>query len=315
MRSKLVNIRQSLKTREFKVFFGFFVLSLFFWLFTKMSQVYSVSKTVTVDFVNIPNTQFVQKQAKSITIDIEASGYELLKMEFFSPNITIDVANEVEQTNGRYYWSILKNKKKIKNIFSNDVVILGYNSDKLQLDITAYVALKLPVKLQAEWSFKTNYYLKKGVEISPDSINVYGPANVLDTLQHVTTELIIRRNIQKTVNTTLAIETGLENLKFEKDSVHLTGEVVQYVHKELRVPIRIINLPEQKKVTTFPKEITITFLVPMSDYARLSPSDFDLISDYKKQQGSTLAVSLVNAPKFLKNLIVRQKDVEFILSE
>jgi hypothetical protein len=285
MRSKLVNIRQSLKTREFKVFFGFFVLSLFFWLFTKMSQVYSVSKTVTVDFVNIPNTQFVQKQAKSITIDIEASGYELLKMEFFSPNITIDVANEVEQTNGRYYWSILKNKKKIKNIFSNDVVILGYNSDKLPLDITAYVALKLPVKLQAEWSFKTNYYLKKGVEISPDSINVYGPANVLDTLQHVTTELIIRRNIQKTVNTTLAIETGLENLKFEKDSVHLTGEVVQYVHKELRVPIRIINLPEQKKVTTFPKEITITFLVPMSDYARLSPSDFDLISDYKKTTG------------------------------
>ena len=189
MKKNIQSIKQSFRTKEFRVFSGFFILSLIFWMFSKMSHTYLVSKEIDVHFVNIPKTKFIDKLDHQLKADIEVSGYELLKMEFINPEINIDANSELSKTEANYYWSVKSNEKKIKSSFSSEVKLLNISPDTLFLEVNEYQERTLPIHLNTSFSYAKDYHLKehgdnipvmKSIKRTLDPNNIMNPGKIFD---------------------------------------------------------------------------------------------------------------------------------------
>ena len=72
---------------DYIVFFTFFVISAFFWLLISLSQEYSVSYDMRVYLQSPPKSKLITKQVDStVTFNITAQGFYLLKLEFMHPD-------------------------------------------------------------------------------------------------------------------------------------------------------------------------------------------------------------------------------------
>ena len=69
---------------------------------------------------------------------------------------------------------------------------------------------------------------------------------------------------------------------------------------------------------TFPSHVTLTCLVPISQYAHIVSDDFlvgNTFDEIQSTPGANGAIKVLNAPHIAHNIIISQDSVEYIISE
>jgi hypothetical protein len=160
--------------------------------------------------------------------------------------------------------------------------------------------------------------MQKGVAKSiPDSIKVFGPRIIMDTLKWIATEPIEKDKVSDTIRKVVSL-IPVRTLQYSHDKVDVVVPVEKFTEKTLSIPIEAINLPNNLMLKTFPGYISVSTMVSVSDYNRLNPDLFRAVVNYNdiSENGSRkLKVSLVRVPNYIVNTKFLPKSVEFIIEK
>ena len=301
------------KTRSFLIFLA---LSFLFWMITKFSNEYTEILTAEVGFDNFPmGVVPISDTSSEVQLTLTASGFQLLYYNFFGTSITLDSGKGVfENGNASIPLQLsipeiqeqLSGTTKIRTIFPN-TVYFNYS----QLDIK-----RLPIALQRSLNVAAGFGIAEPLVFFPDSINVIGASNVLDTLKTVFINTPNKTDIKKSfIDQFNLLNPAPEELEFSESETSLKVVIGRFSEKTIKVPIRLFNVPDSIALKLFPSSINLTFSASLAKIKAITASDFIISCDFKllKAGDESVELKLIDAPNQLQNLRWSPKEVEYLI--
>lgn len=308
----------SAKSREFFVFLFFFLIAGGYWLLQTLNNDYETEFSIPVRIKGIPDDVVITSEPPAeIRVRVKDKGTVLLNYmlgKSFYP-ITFDFADYRSKSNHvRIYAADYE--KKITSQLNASTLLQTITPDTLEFYYSAGTSKKVPVRLQGRVSAGRQYYLSDTI-LTPDSVQVYAPRKVLDTITAAYTRPVRLENITDTLKQKVTLNAG-KGVKFTPSAVNLTLPVDVYTEKSVEVPLHGINFPADKALRAFPSKVQVTFQVGMSHFHQISASDFSILVSYEellKLGNDKYTVRLHTCPKNISHIRINPAQVDFLIEK
>jgi hypothetical protein len=290
------------------------------WFLNALSKDYSTSIYYPVKYVNPPKNQFLANTPpKKLELKVQAHGFTLLRHKLnlsFSPivlNLTNITQNLVPDANG-YNVRTSSLLQRISDQVSNEITINTIQPEFLLLQLDSLKTKKIPLKPDVDLDFESQFNLKEPLSLSPEEVEITGPAAVLDTILFLQTERGSFTKLNVDIERKLDIMHP-ENVSVKPEKVLLKIFVEKFTEKEISVPIKIANLPDSTNIKLFPSEVQVTFLVGLSNFGEISAADFEMVVDFNKIELSVekLTVEISSKPAFVQSVKIVPESVEYLV--
>ena len=310
--------------KKLLIYLFFLFISTVFWFLTALNKDYSVQLEFPVRYTNFPPEKVVVSDVpQQLSLRINGHGFTIIKHKFYSglSPLRIDVSSAgiapIDTGSQLYYVLTRRFRERLASQIGEDLQVISVQPDTLYFVLDDIVSRNVKVKPILNLSFRKQF-MQKGLAVTiPDSVKVFGPRIIMDTIHWITTEVIKKSK----VNDTLRREVGLvpiRTLQYNQENVNVIVAVEKFTEKTFSVPIEAINLPSDFILKTFPGFITVSTMVSVNDYNKLNPDLFRAVVDYKEiiSNGSNkLKVTLEKAPGYIVNTKFLPKNVEFIIEK
>ncbi len=299
----------------------FLLLSVFLWFLIKLSKTgYTTEFSFPVEYVNMPSDKRLNKKPiKSVKVKVRSHGYDLLKYKLrsFRP-VEVDLTNTVKYEGGRYFWETNRGANPINSEFDEDTEVLSINPDTIFFDFNAIKSKKVKVYLKGKRLFSNFKTFFAPPEITPDSITISGAEQDVSKIDSIFTKPIELKAAADTVVHKVDLQLPKnKGLEFSAKSATVKVRYTNLTEGTFTIPVSIINLPAEYELNVFPAKISVKYQVPVQDYNRVNPADFEAYVDFAEIQDNPdarfLGVKLQAAPAFLRKVTVDPKQLEFIL--
>ena len=292
----------------------FVIISSFFWIVTKFSNVYKFKNDFYINWTNIPKTIIVDDQEKKISILISATGFEIILYKFFIKNIDLSIDKDVIYDKNIATVNINKKLFEIENQLFEKNQIEGVLSKQISFNYSVLSKKKVPVFFDKKIKFRPGYLNKDEFNLIPDSIFVIGPTNIIDTLKSVKTILFEKNDVYKSINEVIELSV-LDNLLFNQNEIKISSIIKKYSEKDFKIPIKILNLPDSIRLKLFPNYVTLKAIISLDRYNEISNNDFMITSNYKSLNSNFTSLSLLlrEYPKDVKNINWYPKTVNYLI--
>ena len=169
---------------------------------------------------------------------------------------------------------------------------------------------------QVDYTLKRQYMLKNDISVTPDYVDISGPASILDTLKAVYTEPISLKNLSKDVTKTVSFEE-IYGTQINESSAKVKVEVERFTESKKTVPLVVKNLPDSLLIRLFPHAIDVTFDVGLSRYEVVSDTCFYFYVDYNqiKNNPASLKIQIERSPRHIKDLVFTPETVEYLIEK
>ena len=292
----------------------FLIISSFFWIITKFSNVYKFKNDFYINWTNIPKTIIVDDQEKKISILISATGFEIILYKFFIKNIDLSIDKDVIYDKNIATVNINKKLFEIENQLFEKNQIEGVLSKQISFNYSVLSKKKVPVFFDKKIKFRPGYLNEDEFNLIPDSIFVIGPTNIIDTLKRVKTILFEKNDVYKSINEVIELSV-LDNLLFNQNEIKISSIIKKYSEKDFKIPIKILNLPDSIRLKLFPNYVTLKAIISLDRYNEISNNDFMITSNYKSLNSNFTSLSLLlrEYPKDVKNINWYPKTVNYLI--
>lgn len=318
--SLIKNIRSfllSATSKEFLIFLFFVFIASVFWLFQVLNDNYEGQISMKLDLKNVPdNAVLTSELPPEIKVRLKDRGMVLLNYWVNSVSaIPIDF-EEYEDQGNQVVVSQSALKQKIKNALSQSTELVSIYPDTLSYIYATGDGKKVPVRLKGKITVDPRYYIAD-VVYQPDSVMVYAPSEILDTISAAYTSSVVFEQVKDTTTKKVLLQKQ-KGVKFVPDfsEIRLLADV--YSEKTLEVPVRGINFPANKVLRTFPSKVNVTFQVGLSHFRTVNPDDFFIAVSYEeliRGNKSKCTPHLKAFPKIIKHPRVSPEEVDFIIEE
>ena len=318
--SLIKNIRSfllSATSKEFLIFLFFVFIASVFWLFQVLNDNYEGQISMKLDLKNVPdNAVLTSELPPEIKVRLKDRGMVLLNYWVNSVSaIPIDF-EEYEDQGNQVVVSQSALKQKIKNVLSQSTELVSIYPDTLSYIYATGDGKKVPVRLKGKITVDPRYYIAD-VVYQPDSVMVYAPSEILDTISAAYTSSVVFEQVKDTTTQKVLLQKQ-KGVKFVPDfsEIRLLADV--YSEKTLEVPVRGINFPANKVLRTFPSKVNVTFQVGLSHFRTVNPDDFFIAVSYEeliRGNKSKCTPHLKAFPKIIKHPRVSPEEVDYIIEE
>ncbi len=300
--------------RRFRFFLLFILLSFTFWSSTKLSKNYSLKQSFLIVWTNIPKGIILSPTIQKFNISITATGIEILLYRLFEKPIMISLSEL--HFSGKKTKIILDNQKFLiqQQLFDN-TIINDFNPKTIDLNFSRLDQKSVLVIPKIQINLRAGYLIDSDIKISPDSIIVYGPKSILDSLSSIKSEFLIANDVYKNLRKKLNLKS-LPNIKFSKSKVTVDLNVSRYTEKEFVVNVEVINLPPGIRVKLFPPEVKVRTTLPFSILRSINASDFILVVDYEDilaKENKLLKLKIKSKPPLVKKISLDPKKVNYLI--
>lgn len=316
LRKLKLDILASIKNKKINVFFLFLALAFIILIFTKLSKEYTNTIVFSIEKVNVPQEDVILNDSVALNVTIKTHGFKWLKYYFSKPKIVIDFKKDVIKNDSIFVWK--KSKAYLENTqFGKQVVLLNISPEVLTFRYGINMVKKVPVILRSDISFNPGFDISKQYVLKPDSIVVVGPKALVSNINLIQTKRLILKDVRKNIFETvkLSLPDKTKDLTFSNNEVLVKASVEKFTEGILKVPVKIINVPEGISLKYFPKEVNVAYYVSLSNYNTISVKDFQVVCDYNKaiNSQSLLVPEIEVFPKVVKNVKINQQRIEFII--
>ena len=259
-----------------------FLMSLLFWFLIKFSKEYTYYVDYPIEFINQPIDEYWKDEPLSnLKVKISGFGFNFLKETFSNRLLKVDVSKLQRTNSNTYFWLSQSERSNIANEL-NGFSILEIDPDTLFLNFSKRTKKSVQVKVPLNLNFRENYEQYGSFKISPNTIDVFGPSHILDTLSFVYTNVLSKNDIVQSINSTLKIQLP-NKLLFAKDSdINVIQEVARFTQISRLIPIKLENVPKGKELRIKPSEVELSYWVAMQDVDKINSSDFVIYCDYNE---------------------------------
>lgn len=305
--------------RKLRIFLMFMMLSFLFWTLIKFSKSYIADVEFNLVYTEIPQNKLIQNESKEkIKVTVKTIGFKLLKYSFKTRNLEYSLT-DLKRKEGSVYYSLTKSKINfLQSQFSADTQVLKINPDTLFFDLGVKKSKKVPIVAAANLQFKTGFNLVKKYTLHPEMVTVSGPTKLIDSIQEVMTEKLDLIDISSSFENEMKLISPNKSVYLSPEIVLIKGEVAKITEGTFNIAYKIINLPEDYIISTFPKEIKVVYQVPLKYYNNITENSFEIICDYKETADNNLDYlipKIIEKPDILFDVKVVPNKIEFLVKK
>tara|TARA_B100000949_G_scaffold234324_1_gene253040 strand:- start:3027 stop:3983 length:957 start_codon:yes stop_codon:yes gene_type:complete len=313
-------VLQGLNQKKAKVFSLFLICSFLAWFISNLSETYESRAFFTLNYRNLPDSLLLGKNSNNeIEAKLRTSGFQFLYYKIFRSQIDIDVS-QVEYRNGQYVLSEEMLRRQMDQQLSQNISLLDLDRNVLDVDLYQVDSKKIPIKANLKLQLQQNHILDGKIMVSPDSIEVKGPKNEIDTIKSIKTAAIQLTDVNEDFSSevSLVFPKGLDNSIFSEGRATVSGKVSKFSEKVFDVPIQVVNAPEGYQIRTFPNSVTILCKATIERLKEISASDFEIVADYGQLDGSEsskLFLEITESPQKVYDIKLEENTVNFVLEQ
>lgn len=315
---KIRNFLLSRKSREFLIFLFFVFVSFCFWLLQVLNDDYETELSIPLRMKNVPeNVVLTSELPKELKIGVKDRGTVLVNYllgQTLYP-VTIDFTDYQDKgTQVRILSNTLQ--KRIASQLNQSTKLSTIKPDTLELIYTRGEGKKIPVKLRGEVSADRPYYLSE-VIYSPDSVMVYAPKEILDTITSAFTESLYIEQIADTTRQRVEL-MPVKGAKFTPSYCDLTFLVDMYSEKTVEVPVQGVNFPKDKQLRTFPSKVKVKFQIGLSYFNSVTADDFVVVVDYNqlhKNESDKCPLVLMQSPTNIHQIQLNPQEIDYLIEQ
>jgi hypothetical protein len=315
---RIRNFLLSKKSREFLVFLLFVFLSSSFWLLLVLNDEYETEVTIPFRMKNVPeNVVLTSELPQELKVGVKDRGTVLVNYllgQTFYP-VTIDFEDYADRGNQVRFLSRSLDKR-ISSQFNQSTKLLSVKPDTLELIYTRAKAKKVPVRLRGEVKAERQFYISD-IVYSPDSVMVYAPNEILDTITAAYTENLYLEQVADTTHRRVNLKP-VKGARFTPSYNDVTFYVDIYSEKSVEVPVMGINFPDDKTLRTFPSKVQVTFQVGLSQFKHVTEEDFKVVVDYNTLEGNgneKCKLHLLEIPANVIHTRINPKEIDYIIEQ
>lgn len=308
------------KNREFLIFLFFFALSAVFWLLQTLNENFETEIAVPLKLQNVSNNLTITSDLpEELRVTVQDKGSVLMKYLYgqsLTPVVVDYQKYESGGLAGRVEVSDQEVKKAIVAQLFTSTKVLAIKPDTLEFYYNRGLKKKVPVVINGVIEPAQQYYLRR-VESKPDSVVVFAPSSILDTLQAVYTQNFYQSGLIE--NKSLSIPAQpIRGAKFIPDVLDVYIDVDVYTEKTVEVPVEGVNFPADKDLRTFPSKVNVTFKVGSKGYKQVTAEDFVLVVSYEEllqNTSSKIPLHLKSIPEGVSAVRIHPAEVDYLLEQ
>ena len=186
---KIRSFLLSKKSREFLIFLFFVFVSFSFWLLQVLNDDYETEISVPLKMKNVPENVVLTSELPTVLkVTIKDRGTVLVNYLLGQTVYPVSVNFEDYVDRGsQVRIPSMTLDKRIASQLNQSTKLLAIKPDTLEYIYTKGKAKKIPVKLCGDVETERQYYIADVVCL-PDSVMVYAPREILDTITAAYTE-------------------------------------------------------------------------------------------------------------------------------
>ena len=315
---KVKDFLLSKQSREFFIFLFFFFIAGAFWLLQTLNDDYEAEFSLPIRLKGVPNNIVLTSEpASELKVKVKDKGIVLLNYavtkNFFPVNLEF---SDYKGENNHVKIYATEFERKILNQLNASTRLLSVQPDTLEYIYATGKSKRVPVKLQGKITAGREYYIPDTL-YRPDSILVYAPSALLDTIKFAYTERITLEDLSDTITHQAAIRS-VKGAKFVPNTVDITFPVDIYMEKTVEVPLQGVNFPPDKILRTFPSKVKITFQVGLSKSKDIDAEDFAIHIPYEeliRLHSDKYNVKLKVSPTEVSNIRISPEQIDFLIEQ
>ena len=319
-------LRKGLRRQDKRIFIYLICVGIatIFWFLNALSKNYTVDLNFPVRYTNLPkNKILVNEPPKEFTLQVNSFGFTLLRHKLklsFSPlvfNVNEFTRNMMETTKQTGY-TILTSQylDEIADQLSSELKVLSISPDTLHFNFDQIVKKTVKVYPNVQIDLKKQYQLSGPIRTKPDSITVFGPKSILDTLSQISTRFQSFKSVSEAIQRNVSLEE-YDNIELDNQRIVLIIPIEEYTESQLSIPVSIINKPDSINVKLFPNRVAVTYMVGLSRYSEILPGDFKLSVSWNdiNPDNSRLKIEVLALPPFVKSVKIIPQEVEYLIEK
>lgn len=289
-----------------------------FWLLQTLKNDYEAEFSIPIRLKDVPNNVVMTSDLPSeLQIRVRDKGTVLLNYmlgQNFYP-ITLDFNKYKDR--GNHVRILAKElEKRIASQLNASSKLLVIRPDTLEYIYTQGKAKKVPVRLNGSVSPSPLYYITDTVYL-PDSVVVYAPESILDTLKYAETELVNLTNLTDTIHRQLSLYE-MKGVKYVPGSIEVILPTDIITEKTLEVPLVGIGFPPDKILRTFPSKVKLTFQVGLNRFKAIHTDNFVLEVSYDElihNNSDKYKVKITSKPAGIGHIRIIPEEVDYLIEQ
>lgn len=316
MRKTTIKTPDFLKKSNLQTFGFFLLFAALVWVLVQLSKDYTQVMPIPLEYVNPPMDKSIAEEKPAYAeIRMQDKGFSILYFQLFTPELQIDLEKAREE-DGQLIYSFEDNREDIARQLDIDFEETRFLLEELIIDFQPKKLKRLKVVPRLNLSYAVGYSANEEIRLNPDSINVSGPASIIDTLSEIKTFPLEKSDINDDIKGEITIDTtGLGMLSFYQTEVTYNLEVEKFTEGQVQVPVEVQNVPEGVNLNIFPQEVKLFFQVNLKQYHLVHPEDFSVVCDFEDitEGQDYLLAELVRKPDFVTNIRLSERKIQFII--
>lgn len=304
----------SRKGRNALAFCIFLIISAFLWCVIALNDEGQTDLRLPVSITHIPDSvTMVSKVPATMNVAVVGRGSQLLKYSIGkAPEFKIDF--RLYKEGSMLHLSPADLKGIARNTLGGAQVLV-IAPDSLNLAFTSNPPALLPVKLDFTATPGPQATLSGKPSVSPDSVKVYVAGGKTVSVSSISTEPLRLEGVNETTTRRVALITP-SNTKVVPDSVNVTINAEALIFKTRKVRIEPINVPFGERLITFPSQVDVMYMIPVSEYLDVEPK-IRVVADYHSITPATgrVRIRIAEASGDLSNVHVAVDSVEYIIEK
>lgn len=312
-------VKSSLKStrgRSVLTYLMFVGISFVFWIIMSLDSEIQREFDVPLAIEELPDSvTLISNCPATLSVSVKGKGSQMFRYMFGTiPAMKLRFDKNVSTRDNRFVLSRANLDTRLRDYFGAGVSIISCRPDSISLYYTTNPGEKLPLKLQYDVKAALQYVISGPITCNVDSVKVYSVSDLPASVTEIETQKIVKAGLKDTVRYDVKVKP-IAGTRIVPDHVIVTVPVEPLISKKLTVPIEVVNAPDKIGLLTFPSQIDVTYLVPMSSYNESYP--VRVYVDYNSlEPGMTkLPLSLSIHPGIAKDAVLSMDSVEYVLEK
>lgn len=315
---KMGNVLSRLSNHDALIFLFFLGVAGSFWLSQTLNETLELEVRVPLRLDSVPeNVMITTEPPKEIVAVVRDRGTTLVRY-WQRRELKPVVLNFADYDNGAVAGRIQIPQSTILHAVQETLDgtshVQSLQPDTIDFYYNRGLRYKLPVRVLGNITTTPQGYLLR-VDTHPDSVEVYAPTAVLDTMQAAYTKAVSMMDLSSTVTAKAQLVT-IKGVKYEPQEVDVTAYVDYYTEKMVEVPIIGLNFPADKALRTFPAKAKVTFRIGSARFNLIGPESFVLATTYEELLQNTSSkyhLHLKSLPPGVSNVRIQPQDVDYLI--
>lgn len=313
---KVMAAVRSRRGRDSLMFLLFVAISAVLWLVLSLNEEEQFDVRLPMKITHVPDSvTLISPGPEALNVSLRARGTQVIKMLAGAmPTVNIDF--RAYRSNGMLHLNSTELKALARTTAGGSQVSVVY-PDSLSIPYTTHPGFIMPVNIDYKVTTGPQSALNGRPRISADSVKVFmAPGLALpDNYNAVTTEPIRLTGLSDSETRRVRL-LGPSGSRIIPDSIDVSFDVEPLIFKSRKVVIEPVNVPEGTKLITFPAQIDVFYMVPMSAYVKSDPH-FRIVADYRRidhnNPSKMMKLTLRDVPSNLQNVHLSVDSAEYII--